>query len=160
MALSDYNTGIGAWLKAGWHDVIVGTPDVAFSKVKGTPGVKYQLQGDRGKSEVQFWLTPDALPFLASFATACGLTDAQLQAYDEKNPNSHNILIGKRVKVLVEAELGSDGKTYHRVDCTWCNASDPTPLPDPTAPEPMNEPPPAPAPTPAAALPADDGVPF
>ena len=152
MSLNKYNTGIGAWLKAGWHEVVVGQPDLAFSRIKGTPGLKYELHGDGGKTRVQFWLTPDALPFLASFATACGLTEAELEAYDETNTNSHNKLIGKRVKVLVEAEQGEDGKTYHKVDCTWVPASSPTPLPDSAPAEAIHDPKP-----PAE---EDDSIPF
>lgn len=130
MALSDYKS---EYLGAGWHEVVVGVPEDVTAK-KGTPGVRFPLRGEGGKTKVTFWLTEKALVFLASFATACGLTEAELKTYDENNPNSHNILTGKRVKVLVEGERGADRKMYHNVDTTWCSASDPTPMPIDPAP--------------------------
>lgn len=132
MALSNYRS---EYLGNGWHEVVVGKPEM-FTANSGTEGVTFLLRGDGGTTKATFFLTEAALWRLAVFADACGLTDDELKAYDETNPNSHNVLIGKRVKALVEP--GRNPKYHEAVD--YIKAGEPTPMPAETPAVPIHDP--------------------
>lgn len=132
MALSNYRS---EYLGNGWHEVVVGKPEM-FTANSGTQGVKFPLRGDGGTTMASFFLTEAAMFRLAAFAEACGLTKDELKAYDETNPNSHNVLIDRRLKVLVERDRRS--KYHEAVD--YIKAGDPTPMPAETPATPIHDP--------------------
>ncbi len=115
MSLADYYKE-KTYLEAGEHLVTVDEYEIVFAK-SGTKGVKLHLVDSQDKKiKETFYLTEKALPRLAGFARACGLTEQEMGAYDEDNDDSHEVLLGKRVNIWVtEGKPNDDGKTYNEV---------------------------------------------
>jgi hypothetical protein len=125
--VGNHYDNVGQWLPEGWHKVTVISHKMAEGTKKGTPGVTFfarNANGKQAKSQT-FWLTDSAVTFLASFAMACGLTKDEAQRYDTDNPNSHTILHGREVYILVVR----DGK-YHEFD-EWQSIEDGPPADEP-----------------------------
>ncbi len=121
-ALSDYAGG--KYLQHGWHLVTVKKFDI-FEYNSGSPGVELTLEGQSGMTKLSLCLKENILWLLASFAQACGLSEAELKGYNTDNRNSHKVLMGKRVRVLVI----KDGK-FHKVDTdpgSWARADEAEP---------------------------------
>ncbi len=90
----------GGYLKPGWHDVTIKGCETFTNPNNGNPGVKFACVDAESKSvRASFWLTQASLVFLADFARDCGMTRDQCRSYNPDNPNSHRVLIGKRVRL-------------------------------------------------------------
>lgn len=105
------------YLPVGWHDVVVAD----FKLVdRDPPGVKFVVHDATGKmvETEAFWLrnapgkedSASPLWTLTGFAKACGLTREEARGYEPDNPNSHTLLVGRKVRVLVTLEK----EKYHR----------------------------------------------
>lgn len=106
----------GSWLNDGWHDVTVKEVRT-FAATSGTEGVEFMCIDTNGnKGKATFWLSEPALGMLASWARACGMTKDACRSYNPDNPNSHRVLIGKRVRVEVVPDDNDDSGKYHRID--------------------------------------------
>ena len=99
-SLAEYEGG--SYLPAGWHEVTVMGFEIEEIGQKSTPAVKVEFE-DVNERIVKkaFYLTKDALCFLANFAVACGLTEAERTAYDVDDDRSHKVLVGRKVQVRV-----------------------------------------------------------
>lgn len=119
----------GQWLKDGWHTVKVEDYDL-FDYNTGSSGVSFQVQDEHGfQAKLSHVLLEKCFWTLASFAKACGLSREDAAKYDPDKPESHRVLIGKSVQVLVVP----DGK-YHKVT-QWAEVG--TPQADPPPPQRM-----------------------
>ena len=118
MGLNDYydpdsDGGSSKYLRAGWHDVRVDSCRMMQSK-KATNGVEVIVKNASEQiAKGAFWITPDALKILASFAKACGLTDQEMSGYDPANHNAHQVLINRPLSVEVALQEGST--KYHEI---------------------------------------------
>lgn len=100
------------YLPEGWHSVTV--KDFRnFEFTSGSPGVEFTVVAQSGRicKMEGFNLLPQCQYNLASFAKACGMTQEDARAYDPGQPDSHAMLVGRTVRVLVV----KDGK-YHKVE--------------------------------------------
>ncbi|MCK4624047.1 MAG: hypothetical protein KAV00_01965 [Phycisphaerae bacterium] len=106
------------YLPEGWHDVVV----KEFKLIdRDPPGVSFtvvhQESGQQCETDA-FWLanapgssaTGSPLFRLAGFAKACGLSREESAHYDIDDPNSHAMLVGLKLRVLVTLEK----EKYHR----------------------------------------------
>ena len=106
MSLHDYydeNTGAN-FIPPGEHIVRIVNSRAFVSTNKGTSGVEFLMRNAK-KQEIKhtFWLTEDSIKILSFFAKIhCGLSDEEMRHYNENNPASHRVLIGKYLKVTVE----------------------------------------------------------
>lgn len=132
-----------SYLPEGWHNVAVS----GFKLLdREPPGVKFTVcDFDTGKmvETEAFWLrnapgkegAASPLFALTGFAKACGLTREEARGYEPDNPNSHAMLVGRKVRVLVTLEKGK----YHRAT-EWASIGSTTPVsapaPPATAPDP------------------------
>jgi hypothetical protein len=101
----------GKYLDAGEYDVVV-TEYRCFTSNSGTRGVELVVADPQQRtSKATFWLTEKALPILASFAEACGISQQEARSYNDANEASNQIFVNRRVRVVVEK--GDDG--YHKI---------------------------------------------
>ncbi len=115
MSLADYEGG-GMYLQAGHHRVRV-TDFRIFQYNSGNDGVEFEVKDERGMGQkVSFVLVDKAFWRLANFARACGISDAEMKAYEPSQANSHTVLINRWVMVSVVPQ--KDGK-YHEVGECW-----------------------------------------
>jgi hypothetical protein len=127
-----YDSAGGNYLEAGWHDTIVSDFET-FDFNSGNRGVKFTVKGpgDRIGKTNGFVLIENSLWKLAGFAKACGMTKQEMMRYNEQSDQSHQLLLNRPVRVLVEKV-----DKYHEV-VAWAVA-DGSPLPPP--PEPLRQP--------------------
>ena len=101
MSLYDHSQG-GIYLQPGRHLCKV-TGKRLFNYNTGSPGIEIEVKNERGQTgKIGFCLVEAALWKLASFAKACGLSDADLKKYDPTSENAHKILIGKKFVARVD----------------------------------------------------------
>lgn len=110
MSLADHWSD-GKYLTEGWHEVVVKAFEV-FTYNSGNSGVKFTVEGEGGRASGTdgFSLLPQALWKLAGFAQACGMTKEECCDYNPDDPNSHAMLVGRKLQVLVQKEK----EKYHR----------------------------------------------
>ena len=107
--LSDF---VDKFLDEGWHDVVV-TDVTTFTSKNGTDGVEFTCQAAGGATApAGLFLTQKALPRFVRFASACGMSKAELRKFDETNPEHHRQLVGRRLRVKV----GINERGYCQVD--------------------------------------------
>jgi len=127
-SLADHWSEGGEWLGEGDHIVTVAKYDMTKNPNSGNRGVEFWFRGANGRQQRDtFWLTDAALWRLAKFAQACGKTQEECRAYDPYNDAHHSCLIGSRIKIGVEPEVGKDNNTYHVVK--WFGPVDDSPGP-------------------------------
>lgn len=157
MSLGDYydqanEGGGGSWLEAGEYEVTITGFDTRTIP-SGKDLVEFVVEDSGGrKSRATFWLTDKAMVVLASFTKTCGLTKAECGAYDPKHPNSHALLVNRKVGVTVIQK----GK-YHEVDGWWKTGTRQTGAAPPSAVPASTERPPF---DPGKVRPVDDDIPF
>lgn len=142
-SLADHWSEGGEWLGEGEHIVTVAEYHLRPNPNTGNRGVEFWFRGANNRQQKEiFWLTDAALWRLAKFAQACGQTQDACKTYDPYNDTHHARLIGSRVKIQVEPEVGKDNKTYHVVTGFGPIDDNPHPQPavEPSAPtSPPNE---------------------
>lgn len=92
-----------------------------FEANSGNKGVDFTVQDPSRRicKTDGFWLTDAAMPRLAGFAKAAGMTREAMAGYEPLLPQSHQALIGRELMVGVTMEDGKDGKQYSRVTSWW-----------------------------------------
>lgn len=114
----------GAYLPTGWHDVLV-KKYKCFTAKTGTPGVEFTFADREGlTSRASLYLTEKSLWKLATLAKACGFGKEDCRAYDADNPQSHQKLVGCKLRVYVDLQENSD--KYHEVK-EWQSLSEEPP---------------------------------
>ncbi len=115
-SLADHWSEGGDWLGEGEHIVTIAEYKMVKNPNTGNRGVEFWFRGANNRQQKEvFWLTDAAMWRLSRFARDCGKTKEEQRGYDPYNDAHHLCLIGSRVKITVEPEVGSDGKTYHTV---------------------------------------------
>lgn len=145
MSLGDYyddasEGGGGSWLQAGEYEVTITGFDTGTNPHTGNQCVQFTVEDSGGrKSRATFWLTHKAMVILASFAKTCGLTRQECHAYDPEHPNSHAILVNRKVGVTVSPD--ERNSKYHHVTGWWKTGTRKT-GPAPPSAQPANDRPP------------------
>lgn len=95
-AYYDKSDNAGSHLETGEHRVRV-TKYRTIDANSGNKGVAFTVQDAmRCTSETDgFWFSEAALPRLARFAKACGMTREEMSGYNPMLPQSHQLLVGR-----------------------------------------------------------------
>lgn len=143
--------GGGKWLKEGEHEVTIKSFRV-FQYNTGNDGLELGLEDGTGRTgKYALSLHPNSLWKLANFAVACGLDDNQMRAYDPVVQSAHNVLMGRKIGVVVElvpSKNDPDKKYAEVVEFYATNA------------EPAASTKAAPVQAPDTGAPADEDIPF
>ena len=105
--------GGGDYLPAGKHKVRIKGFSCGSSRVKGTPFVEFEFENQDGKAFEKWYLTEKAIPRLASFAGACGMSPSDMESYDPEAANDHAKLVNR--VVVIDWQLQKDSDKYHEV---------------------------------------------
>ena len=145
MSLYDHLSEGGNYLRDGNHICTIKRVEF-FNSTKGTRGVKFHCASAGAITNIAFWITEKALPILAAFAKAAGVSDAQMKRIDTEAERGFEVFINLTVGIVVV----QNGQYYQGDKFFAPNA----------------EPPVAPAPRPELQTQAtegpsdDDGIPF
>lgn len=117
----------GAYMAYGPTELrVVGVARVRSTQ-KNTPGIEFTLTNEEQKEDGTlktikhtFWLTASATSITCGFLRACGLSKAQIEAWNEDDVRQDAKFVGLRVIGTLEADEATNGKTYTKVkDFSW-----------------------------------------